>query len=223
MDTPVQQQVQHWQRIRREADINLLILDSRAKPVNPLLGALDERFRWDASKKLQTHSRQRLNIIGVDSSPRPTGRQSRLYTTPGYAERSPPGTFAFNERKNKRIEYTFPGCGAPYFVHFIFGLSIDQQVFLWLESSYQNIDRLKKAPPSQPKCDTVHPLHVCSTRSKQASQMRLVWGFLSSARSRRSQVERKIVQGENTSDRCGFSTYRSESAGSDRGFTLWTG
>ena len=31
---------------------------------------------------------------------------------PGYAERSPPGTFAFNERKNKRIEYTFPGCGA---------------------------------------------------------------------------------------------------------------
>jgi hypothetical protein len=86
-----------------------------------------------------------------------------------------------------------------------------------------NIDRLKKAPPSQLKCDTVHPLHVCSTRSKQASQMRLVWGFLSSARSRRSQVERKIVQGENTSDRCGFSTYRSESAGSDRGFTLWTG
>jgi hypothetical protein len=114
VDTPVQQQVQHWQRIRREADINLLIVDSRAKPVNPLLGALDERFRWDASKKLQ-----REVILNNDSilleliallAPREGNRHFTRH--PGYAERSPPGTFAFNERKNKRIEYTFPGCGA---------------------------------------------------------------------------------------------------------------
>ena len=32
--------------------MNPLILDSRAKPVNLLLGALDENFEWDASKKL---------------------------------------------------------------------------------------------------------------------------------------------------------------------------
>jgi hypothetical protein len=57
---------------------------------------------------------QRLNIIviGVDSSLAPREGNRDFTRHPGYAERSLPGTFAFNERKNKRIEYTFPGCGA---------------------------------------------------------------------------------------------------------------
>ena len=52
MDTRIQQQVQHWQRVRPEADINFIIVDSVAKPVNPLLGLLDESFEWNASIKL---------------------------------------------------------------------------------------------------------------------------------------------------------------------------
>ena len=34
--------------------MNSFILDSRPKPVNLLLGALDEKFEWDASKNLHT-------------------------------------------------------------------------------------------------------------------------------------------------------------------------
>jgi hypothetical protein len=52
VDTPVQQQVQHWQRVKLEADMNLLIVDSIGMPVNPLLGSLDESFEWKGSIKL---------------------------------------------------------------------------------------------------------------------------------------------------------------------------
>jgi hypothetical protein len=34
----------------QEADINLVILESRLKPVNLLLDTLDESFGWGASK-----------------------------------------------------------------------------------------------------------------------------------------------------------------------------
>jgi hypothetical protein len=65
VDTPVQQQVQHWPRIMQEADMNPLIVDSATKPVNPVLGTLDENFEWDASKKLHGSNdapvRQRLS------------------------------------------------------------------------------------------------------------------------------------------------------------------
>jgi hypothetical protein len=44
VDTPVQQQVQHWQRVELEADMNSFIVDSIGKPVNPLLDSLDESF-----------------------------------------------------------------------------------------------------------------------------------------------------------------------------------
>jgi hypothetical protein len=50
VDAPIQQQVQHWQRIWQEGDINLFIVVSITKPVNLLLDALDEIFGWDASK-----------------------------------------------------------------------------------------------------------------------------------------------------------------------------
>jgi hypothetical protein len=53
VDTPVQQQVQHWQRVKLEADMDSFIVDSIGKPVNPLLGSLDESFEWNASIKLQ--------------------------------------------------------------------------------------------------------------------------------------------------------------------------
>ena len=52
MDTRVQQQVQHWQRIEQETDMNSFIVDSVAERVNPLLGSLDENFEWEESIKL---------------------------------------------------------------------------------------------------------------------------------------------------------------------------
>jgi hypothetical protein len=44
VDTPVQQQVQHWQRVELEADMNSFIVDSIGKAVNSLLDSLDESF-----------------------------------------------------------------------------------------------------------------------------------------------------------------------------------
>jgi hypothetical protein len=44
VDTRIQQQVQHWQRVEQETDMNPFILESAAEPVNPLLDALDESF-----------------------------------------------------------------------------------------------------------------------------------------------------------------------------------
>jgi hypothetical protein len=54
VDTPVQQQQkQHWQRVEKQADMNLWIVESRRMNVNLLPGLLDESFEWEASKKLQ--------------------------------------------------------------------------------------------------------------------------------------------------------------------------
>jgi hypothetical protein len=54
VDTPVQQQQkQHWQRVKQQADMNLRIVESRMMNVNLLLTTLDESFEWEASKKLQ--------------------------------------------------------------------------------------------------------------------------------------------------------------------------
>ena len=52
MDTPIQQQVQDWQRIWQQADIDLRILNSIQNSVNLLLIALDENFECEVSKKL---------------------------------------------------------------------------------------------------------------------------------------------------------------------------
>ena len=57
MDTHIQQQVQHWQRIELKPDMNLLILENGLKSVNLLLGSLDENFEWDASKNLHRQPR----------------------------------------------------------------------------------------------------------------------------------------------------------------------
>jgi hypothetical protein len=38
--------------------MNSFIVDSAGKPVNPLLGTLDENFEWDASKKLHWPNRR---------------------------------------------------------------------------------------------------------------------------------------------------------------------
>jgi hypothetical protein len=51
VDTPVQQQQQHWQRVEKQADINPSILESRMIDVNLLLTRLDESFEWKESKK----------------------------------------------------------------------------------------------------------------------------------------------------------------------------
>ncbi len=44
--------------------MNCTIVDSRPKPVNLLLGTLDENFEWDASKKLH---RERRHFGGRES------------------------------------------------------------------------------------------------------------------------------------------------------------
>jgi hypothetical protein len=62
VDTRIQQQVQHWQRVKQESDMNPFILDSVAEPVNPLLGALDESFESNASIKLHGCPRELANF-----------------------------------------------------------------------------------------------------------------------------------------------------------------
>jgi len=47
--------------------MNYLILDSVAKPVNPLLGSLDESFEWNVSIKLQ-RSRGKLVSRAANSA-----------------------------------------------------------------------------------------------------------------------------------------------------------
>jgi hypothetical protein len=51
VDTPVQQQVQHWQRIELKADMNSVMLEISGQPVNCLL---------DTSMKLLNGTHQKI-------------------------------------------------------------------------------------------------------------------------------------------------------------------
>ena len=77
--------------------MNPFMVDSRAKPVNPLLGALDERFGWDASKKLQ---RARVPRTDRPGSVTALGLLLRTSGQPHYLTSSPaqtPGSPAASE------------------------------------------------------------------------------------------------------------------------------